>query len=169
MSNRVPETDLAIKTLLQDYAAAWSELRADAIAAHWDRSDPEPLYLAEEIPAAMVSWDEVNAYWAHNDDFHRKVSLDFGPPAIKHLGDGVACLVMEMNWQIAFRNFTSKAMAGSNRVLAIVRDTEEGWKFISWVEAPLAPIMYFRNQYENAVTPEFLSDIADEDQIHTEG
>lgn len=145
----------ALQAALDAYAAAWSTLRADAIERHWDATEPAPLYVAEEIDAPMQGFEAIRAYWRHNEAFHRKVSLRFSQTQAQPLGESRVLSVSMMHWDIAFASGQSRAMGGSNRVAATWRATAGGPKLVAWIEAPLAPITYFRRLYEAAVTPGF--------------
>lgn len=146
--------DAAIRARLDAYAAAWSVMTAAALEPHWDTTT-EPLYIAEEIDLPMQGWPAVRAYWAHNEGVHDRVSLRFSDIRTHPLTDDLAQAALHMAWDIAFRSGASRAMGGSNRVVATLRKRDGDWRLTGWVEAPLAPILYMRRLYEAAVTPGF--------------
>ncbi len=152
----VPEnTETEIRALFAAYSEAWAANDAAMLEAHWDTSDPVPVYLAEEIDSPMTDWDSLRAYWRHNEGFHEKVRLVFSEFAFKPLDDSQLMVVFHMRWDIRFRNFASEAMGGDNRVVATVRRVGDEWRLTSWTEAPLAPITYMRRLYERSVSPDF--------------
>lgn len=144
-----------IRDLFAAYSEAWAANDPIRLEAHWDTSDPVPVYLAEEIDTPMTDWESLRAYWRHNEGFHEKVRLVFSDFAFKPLDGSQVMVVFHMRWDIRFRNFASEAMGGDNRVVATVRQVGDEWRLTSWTEAPLAPITYMRRLYERSVSPDF--------------
>ncbi|MCC5862198.1 MAG: nuclear transport factor 2 family protein [Gammaproteobacteria bacterium] len=148
-------TAAEIRALFAAYSEAWAANDPARLEAHWDTTDPVPVYLAEEIDSPMTDWDSLRAYWRHNEGFHEKVRLVFSEFAFKPLDDSQVMVVLHMRWDIRFRNFASEAMGGDNRVVTTVRRVGDDWRLTSWTEAPLAPITYMRRLYERSVSPDF--------------
>ena len=145
----------AIKALFASYEQAWAANDPAQLEAHWDTDDATPVYLAEEIDQPMTDWAAVRAYWKHNEGFHEKVRLSFSDYTFKPLSEDAVMVVMQMRWDIRFKNFTSEAMGGDNRVVTTLRRVGDQWRLTSWSEAPLAPIVYMRRLYERDVAPDF--------------
>jgi hypothetical protein len=135
----------AIDAFLAKYAAAWAANDAAALKRFWDASR-DPLYLAEEIDETLADWPAVEAYWAMNEGQHADVALTFSGAVIRDLDEGLVIAAYQMNWRIAFTQ--KPAMAGDNRIAAVLRNTDDGWRFTAWIEAPLAAITYVRKLYE---------------------
>jgi hypothetical protein len=51
-----------------------------------------------------------------------------------------------MEWQAAIKPEVEK-LGGYVRVVAVLRRSQAGWRFVSYVEAPLAPIVYLGELY----------------------
>ncbi len=145
----------AIESMFDSYREAWAANEASLLEAHWDVSDPTPVYLAEEIDQPITDWDGLRAYWRHNEGFHEKVRLGFSGYVYKPLGDDRVMVVFDMRWDIRFRNFESDAMGGDNRVVTTLRRVDGQWRLTSWAEAPIAPIIYMRRLYERDVASDF--------------
>jgi hypothetical protein len=53
----------------------------------------------------------------------------------------------QMEWQAAIKPAVEK-MGGYVRVVAVLRKSDAGWRLVSYVEAPLAPIIYMGELYK---------------------
>ena len=135
----------AISALMEQYRAAWAANDPAALKACWD-ADAAPLYLAEEVDETLADWAAVERYWSMNEGLHADVALSFSDPAFTELAQGVVMAAWRMDWAIAFTE--KPAMAGWNRVAAVYREIDAGWRLTAWIEAPLAAITYIRKLYE---------------------
>ena len=138
------QTPEEIASVLQDYAAAWATRDPAALRVFWDAGDDAPLYVAEEVDHALSTWPEIEAYWAGNEQAFSGLAVSFGEARLKPLGEGETLALFDMRWDAAFAAPGASSIGGDNRVLALLRRTEEGWRLASWVEAPLAPLPYLR-------------------------
>ena len=154
-------TDAAIETLLSDYAAAWAANDPEQIASFWDADSATCFYKAEEIDDFFASLAEIKQYWQHNERFHEAIRLGFSNLHTQPLAEGLTLAITRMRWDIRFATdaenadgsmFASagKSMGGDNHVLAILRDTAQGPRFIGWSETPDAPVKYVWRLYEQA-------------------
>ena len=160
-----------IQQFFEAYRAAWQAAGPSAalIESHWDTSLPAPFYKAEEIQHFMTSWEELRAYWQHNDDFNATNELSFAQVVVQQLADDRVLAGAKMRWDIAFaadaRNidgsafaWAGKAMGGENHVAAGLIRIGGDWKLTSWIEAPDAPILYMADLYMKNVRPDFPAD-----------
>lgn len=134
-----------IDALFAAYAKAWKTSAPEDLKPLWDAC-AEPVYLAEEIEATLDVWAQVEAYWAGNACNHADVALAFSGGVVRDLAPDLVIAAYRMDWRIAFKD--KPAMAGDNRVAAVLRRKPEGWRFTAWIEAPLAAITYMRKLYE---------------------
>ncbi|MEQ8404271.1 MAG: hypothetical protein RKE49_04175 [Oceanicaulis sp.] len=134
-----------IDAVFAKYAEAWKTSAPEALKPFWDET-AEPLYLAEEIEETLADWTALERYWAMNAGQHADVALKFSDGVVRDLADGLVIAAYRMEWRIAFTG--KPAMAGDNRVAAVLRRTGAGWRFTAWIEAPLAAITYMRKLYE---------------------
>ena len=148
-----------------EYRKAWSDNSAARIESFWDTSQP-PLYKAEEIPRMFNDWDELRAYWQHNETFNSINELSYSDRLVQEVSENVLQIAMRMRWDIYFgadvRNMDGKAfawagqaMGGDNHVMACLKKVSGEWKICSWVEAPDAPIIYMAELYRRNVRPDF--------------
>lgn len=154
-----------IETLLASYQRAWQANSAALIESHWDGTRP-PLYKAEEMPALITTWEELRAYWRHNEALNSVNELSWSDIRLQEVTADVRLLGMRMRWDIRFAAdarqpdgsafaWAGQTMGGDNHVLACLRRAPDGWRFTSWVEAPDAPILYMAQLYRQNVRPDF--------------
>ncbi len=154
-----------LEELLAGYRKAWSENSASQIESFWDGTRP-PLYKAEEIRHYITSWDELRAYWQHNETFNSVNELSYADIHSNSVTDDVLLIGMRMRWDIQFAEnvknmdgssfaWAGQTMGGDNHVLACLRRVDGDWKFTAWVEAPDAPILYMADLYRKNVRPDF--------------
>ena len=53
-----------ILTVMNAVKEDWNTGRYDDFARHWDETDIQPIYLAEESDVMMTTWPEIKKYWA---------------------------------------------------------------------------------------------------------
>jgi hypothetical protein len=138
-----------ISAFLASYRAAWNAHEIEKLDRFWDTKEPAPIYLAEESRSAAMAWPAIRAYWKETAKAIERIEVNYSNIRTTAPSDGAITVVMDMRWDAKWDggNFTG----GDNRVVARLRQTPEGWRLISWVEAPLAPIVYMRQLYRQSV------------------
>ena len=149
---RAAEPAPEIVAVLDAYRGAWNAHQFAQLPQYWDTADPTPIYLAEEASAAAMDWPAVRAYWKDTARVIERIQVQYANIRTKPVGPDQVMVVMDMRWDALWDG--GRLTGGDNRVVASLRRTKDGWKFFSWVEAPLAPIVYMRRLYQNAVPPE---------------
>jgi hypothetical protein len=153
--------------MLQEYADAWAANDAERLADFWDRSDPAPFYKAEEVDEFFADWNSLRAYWRGNEGMHERVELGFSDFMFKPVTADIVIAIFRMRWDILFAdtamnpdgtpsNWRGQAMGGDNHVLALLRQTADGWRLAGWSETPKAPILYIADLYLRNVRPDFI-------------
>lgn len=158
-------TDAAVEAALFAYADAWRLNSAEALHPHWDIAH-FAFYKAEEIASFYTDFAAVAAYWRQNEGLHDDIRLQLSN--FKHIpiGDGLRMAAFDMVWDIRFRadarlasgqdfHHRGKAMGGFNHVLAMLRDTPDGWKLTGWSETPDAAITYLTQLYYRTASADF--------------
>jgi hypothetical protein len=152
-----------LRAFFDSYTEAWRANSLERIAQHWS---PEHFvfYKAEEIANYFVKWDELLAYWRHNEQFHEQVELTFGRFDARPAAPGLVAAPVPMRWDILFSKdaktpdghpFTYRGipLGGDNHVLCLLRQLEGGWKLCGWSETPDSPILYVAELYKKDVRP----------------
>jgi len=145
----------AIRHLLADLESAWRTLDFVALRALWDETR-EPVYFAEEAPEPLLDWSALQSYWdltrASIEAMGMRITAVLGT---RELAPGFVSVVYTMHWDARRRGSTTP-LGGDNRVCATLHRTSTGWRFVQYVESPLAPIVYMKRLYEQSVTPGFV-------------
>ena len=143
-----------IEAVLQQLVERWNAMRLLAIRELWDPQEAKPYYIPEEAEQPLTGWEAIESYWRGTLDSISRLSMRVWDLEVKPLGEDLAVAVYRMHWNAEVVGFP-KPIGGDNRVTAIFRQTEQGWRFCHYVEAPLAPITYMRQLYELNVDEEF--------------
>ena len=154
--------DDEIREVLERVVAAWNRLDFDALAELWDADEERPFYLPEESPAALTSWEAIRTYWSGTRRVTRALSMRIWDVQAKTIGDDLAVALWQMHWNADVAGY-ERPVGGDNRVTATFRRRGGVWRFIHYVEAPLAPILYVRRHYERDVDPEFAASVTRSD------
>lgn len=133
----------------------WNAARYDDLARHWDKTDSQPLYLAEESDVVMTSWPQIEKYWAGTKAWNEWIVVDYYDYHIKSIDEGHAAAVFQLRFDVKL-NDRPKPIGGDNRAVVSLRKVGGEWKIYSWVEAPLAAITYMRKLYELNVREDVL-------------
>jgi hypothetical protein len=146
-----------IQAVFDSYVAHWNNYEADAMAAFWDRDEPDPIYVAEEIDP-LRGWDALEAYWrgaVPNTTEHLITIRDL---TVREIAPGVAHAFWQMGWNVYFstERLYAKPIGGEVRATALLREKPDGWKFFHWIEAPLASLIQLKRAHEEAVDPRLL-------------
>ena len=144
---------VAIHALLADLQQCWRNLNFAGIRALWDQSRA-PIYLAEEAEQVHTTWAELEAYWQATTQSIERLQMRIEALQLIALSPELISAVYKMHWNGVVRGMP-RPVGGDNRVVATLRRTAAGWRFVQYVEAPLAPIVYMRKLYELAADPGF--------------
>ena len=129
------------------YRECWAQLDFAGLRQLWDDGEPAPVYIAEEAPAPLLDWDAIEAYWGATRGATRSLRIETWNLVVRELPEGLASAVYDMRWIGDFTGYP-RPIGGDLRVSALFRARPRGWRFIHYVEAPLAPIAYFKRSYE---------------------
>lgn len=154
-----------IEGTLAAYAQAWRLNRAHALEAHWAPAQ-FAYYKAEEVRRFFTQWSDVLAYWSQNEMLHDDIRLKFSAMTHITLTPERRMVALDMNWDIRFSDDAAladgspfhhrgKSMGGFNRVLAMLVQTDTGWKIVGWSETPDAAITYLTDMYYRTAADDF--------------
>lgn len=155
-----------IDDFFASYRGAWRANSAERIESFWDTGGTRPFYKAEEIDHIITDWDELRAYWRHNEGFNEANELSFANIITQTMGDTRLLVGLKMRWDIKFAKdarqidgaafaWAGQTMGGNNHVAACLKRVDDDWRLTSWVEAPDAPILYIADLYMKNVRPDF--------------
>lgn len=123
----------------------------------WDRQDPTPMYVAEELYDVMIGWDILDEYI-----FPPKKGLDafrwgYSNLFVKELAPGVALALYDHWFEIKIKvpGPIGVPRHGFDRVLSIYNLRDDGWRQSLYAQCPLGPDTYVRAMAEKLVQPDF--------------
>ena len=147
-----------IEDFFAQYRQAWNLNAAEQIESFRDTEEPAPFYKAEEVDGVFNDWNDLRAYWKHNEGFNDAIELTFSRLRSQPLGTERRLVAMRMRWEIKFSadaklmdgspfGWAGQSMGGDNHVIALLKETSGAWKLNAWIEAPNAPITYIADLY----------------------
>jgi hypothetical protein len=123
----------------------------------WDREDPTPIYVAEELYDVMIGWETLDLYI-----FPPKKGLDafrwgYSKLFVKELAPGVALALYDHWFEIKIKapGPIGVPRHGFDRVLSIYNKRSDGWRQSLYAQCPLGPDTYVRAMAEKLVKPDF--------------
>ena len=91
-----------IEDFFAQYRQAWNLNAAEQIESFWDTEEPAPFYKAEEVDGVFNDWNDLRAYWKHNEGFNDAIELTFSGLRSQPLGTERRLVAMRMRWEIKF-------------------------------------------------------------------
>jgi hypothetical protein len=125
-----------VAELLDELARYWSALELRRMPELWDETDPEPIYIAEELRYPVVGWSAFEEYWIRLSGRLRGVSYRTGELRTRVIGPDLALACLVIDWELLPVE-AETANRGQSRATAVLRRTPAGWRFIHWMEAPI--------------------------------
>jgi|GEM_PF-1447101 len=144
-----------VAQILEDLERAKENRDYEDLPSFWDQSDSAPFYIAEEISDVMTDWPTIKAYWQGTKATSGWIDVEYDLIAQKCLGPTDMLVLFDLRWDMSVEGFDNP-IGGSNRVIAGLRPVDGNWKFHTWVEAPLAALIYMQKLYEKNVRAEVL-------------
>jgi len=164
-----PELFAQIDAVLKRTEAIWNSQEWWRLPEEiWDREDPTPIYVAEELYNVMIGWDTLDRYI-----FPPKKGLDAfrwgcSKLFVKYLAPGVALALYDHWFEIKIKAPPpiNTPRHGFDRVLSIYNLRDDGWRQSLYAQCPLGPDTYARRMAEKLVGDdwdEFYKDVKSRD------
>ena len=146
-----PEVEAGVKAVVLETANRWNSQDYATVLGLWDPDEPYPTYLAEEQAQWFVGWDRLNEYLDPPvpNPIMEAIREEMYDIQVKEIGENLAIAVWEMRFHMK-RRF-SNAIGETVRVSAVLRNTDDGWKYIHWAESPKTAMVYIEDLYEQDV------------------
>ncbi|MCY3987517.1 MAG: hypothetical protein OXF94_02815, partial [Gammaproteobacteria bacterium] len=164
-----------------DFAGRWRAATWTTVKDVFNPDD-EPYVLLAHQPDWLVGWDDLNGYFSSKPTMPEKSIPDEAPPGLREIeashyeyraegelaemmytpdrirvrmiDDGLALAIWYVDFQ--FKPRFGSAKGEHFKANAVFRNTDDGWKFIHYGEAPMSAIMYMERLYRSQVSQEFL-------------
>lgn len=138
----------SVATVIDDLAKAWNALDVAALEALWSNDEPEIYYLAEEIDAPLRSIAAVRDYWQHTAAIVDAVRMTTDDLRFRQLTKELVVATYALHVDMRLRGTPPGEPIGVDaQVAAILRRTDDGWRFIHYSEAPLGALPFVRRAY----------------------
>ena len=149
------ELSAELQTWLNEYGAAYNAQDYDAVLSMWDKDYPTPIYIAEEVDPPMQGWDRLNKYFnpIPGVQILDGIRNEYSQVRANYLTEDVAIATYRLRYDI--KVMKQKPMTGWDRIMAVFRKTDDGWKLASYTEAPMAPGTMLRKLIESSVPEDF--------------
>lgn len=125
-----------IDEFLTRLCSCWEHRDLAGLASLWDRDHPQPTYVAEEVPGAIIGLEAIQTYWQSVFARFRDIEVVLRPLA-HHVWNGQA-------WVLGTGGFRGTRIADGVRVVTdgvrvalLLRARGGVWRAIHYVEAPL--------------------------------
>ncbi len=144
-----------VSEVVRKFGQYFTDLNDPQPDALFDKNDPSPMYLAEEMSDWMIGWESFEWYF-HTPARDKLVeAMDYTPSNIrvKSLSDDLAIATWFVWAEYKFRN---RPPVGEHlRATGIMRKTGDDWKMVYYAESPIAALAYIEDLYEVMATTEF--------------
>jgi hypothetical protein len=154
MSNTDSNVEREVTALIHDTAERWNSQDFTQVLELWDKNEPVPFYLAEEQDDWFIGWDALNNYLnpPRVNPVLQGLREEMHNIHVKQIAPGLAIAAWDMHFEMKMRG--SKPIGEDVRVSAVLRKTEEGWRYIHWAESPMTATMYMKRLLEKNVDQE---------------
>ena len=149
------ELSAELQDFLDTYAEAYNRQDYATLLTMWDQDYPHPIYMAEEINPPMHGWSVLNAYFNPKPGVQVLDGIWNGYSDVRahYLSDDLAMATYKLTYHIKVKR--QKAMSSWDRVLAVFRKKDDGWKLTAYAEAPMSPLTMVRKMLQEAVPDDF--------------
>jgi hypothetical protein len=123
----------------------------------WDRDDPTPIYVAEELYSVMVGWDILDTYLFPPSKGLDAFRWGYSNLFVKYLADDVALALYDHWFEIKIKapGRLGNPRHGFDRVLSIYNRRDDGWRQSLYAQCPLGPDTYVKRMAEKLVGDDF--------------
>ena len=146
-----PQIEAAVTAVVLETAERWNSQDYATVLELWDPNEPYPTYLAEEQAQWFVGWDRLNNYLdpPRPNPIVEAIREEMSNVQVKQIGPDLAIAIWEMRFHM--KRVMSNAIGESVRVSAVLRNTDDGWRYIHWAESPKTAMVYIEDLFEQDV------------------
>jgi hypothetical protein len=155
-SESVREITAAITTVLRETEKLWAAQDTAGMLALWDTDNEHPFYLAGEQEDFLIGWAQVREYLAPEraPKITEAIRVIFSDIVVRPIAEDLAFAAYWMRTDMKLV-FQPKPFGSDNRVSALFRKREDGWKYLTYIESFQSPSVYFQKLYEKDVSPDY--------------
>jgi hypothetical protein len=142
-----------VVTTLMETEKRWNSQDFATLLELWDDADQFPTYLAEEQAQWFVGHDRLKGYLdpPRPNPAIEAVREEYSEIQVKQIAPDLAIAIWYMHFEM--KAIASKPIGEDIRVSAVLRKTDDGWKYIHWAESPKTAMVYIEDLFEKDVAP----------------
>ena len=155
-STAPPEVAAAIEQMILEWGRNWSNSDWEKIYATWDPNEEAPYYLGEERKRWLIGREGLKSYFNPPKILRTIMGGVIMEPyrlRVRLVSDDIAIVIWENKLQMDIRG--RPPISDNFRANAVMRKTPDGWAFIHYAEAPMAPLAYVEHLYRKTVAPDY--------------
>jgi len=130
-----PGLEAEIRALLAEQDRHWRALDMRALFRMWDPAEAAPVYIGGEYPAPIVGRGELGRHWGR---LGGRITMARTLSTLAHISPVARDIVIAVylsEWEFETADTTLRH-TGQDWVSAVLRFTQEGWRFIYQSESP---------------------------------
>ena len=150
-----PLVEAAVTEVVYDTARRWNSQDFASVLELWDPNEEFPTYLAEEQAQWFVGWPRLEEYLdpPKANPVVEAIREQMRDIQVKQIAPDMAIAIWEMTFEM--KTIGSNAIGENVRVSAVLRETDDGWKYIHWAESPQTAMVYIENMYEADISDDW--------------
>ncbi len=153
-STAPPEVAAAIEKIVLQWAHHWNNSSWMRIQDAWDPDEEAPYYLGEEREEWLIGREGLESYFNPPRIVRSLMGAVNMVPyrlRVRLVSSDIAIVIWENHLDMDIKG--RPPISDNFRANAVLRKKPEGWMFIHYAEAPLAPLLYLEHLYRKSVTP----------------
>lgn len=142
-----------VRAVIHDTAARWNSQDFATLLELWDPDEPYPTYLAEEQAQWFIGWDRLREYLdpPRPNPAVEAIREEMSNIHVKQIAPDLAIAVWELHFEMKI--IAANPIGEDVRVSAVLRNTDQGWRYIHWAESPKTAMVYIEDLFERDVAP----------------
>jgi len=150
-----PDVASEVEAVVRRFNEMFGDLEGPRPIELFDRDNPVPQYLAEEEDDWLIGWEALEWYFHRPERQAVVEAMDMYPSNIRvrSLAPELALATWDIFVEMKYRR--GPPLGERTRANAILRLTDDGWRFLYYAEAPKTTLAYVRDLYEAMASPEF--------------
>lgn len=148
-----PDVKAGVIATLMEAEKRWNSQDFASLLELWDEKDQFPTYLAEEQSQWFVGWPRLDRYLnpPKPNPAIEAIREEYSGIQVKQIAPDLAIAIWYMHFEM--KVIASNPIGEDIRVSAVLRNTDDGWKFIHWAESPKTAMVYIEDLFEKDVAP----------------
>ena len=154
----------AVMDTILAYVACSERMDFATRKALWDPAEETPILCPEEAPEPLIGWTAMDAYWSRSRETMASLKSKATNIRVRMLDDGLALATYPNRWIATMArdgHLPEKPISADVRMTAVLRKTEDGWRYIHLVEGPVDLMTMARQSAKRTALdlfPEFNAD-----------